>query len=295
MTKTELIIKLLSISGIGCKNARKLTDNLSPKVSTDNDLIDYLLLNSSKSRLKLDRSIIKTGIEKAYHIISKSQRLGISFIDFQSALYPTLLKEIDDPPLLLTYKGNIEILKSNCIAIIGVREPTPRGHADSYNCGKLVAKEGFAIVSGLAKGCDTVAHKGCLVAGGKAIAVVGNGLDIIYPMENTRLLNEILESGGLVISESFVGQKPSRGLLLQRNRIIAGIIKKLLVVEVGERGGTLYTSNLCLKTDIEIGCITHINEDRPGNLRLLANPEVIPLFCESDINHFIKPGTLFEK
>ena len=125
--------------------------------------------------------------------------------------------------------------------------------------------------------------------------MVVSGLDIIYPLENTRLLNEILESGGLVISESFVGQKLSRGLLLQRNRIIAGIIKKLLVVEVGERGGTLYTSNLCLKTDIEIGCITHINEDRPGNLKLLANPEVIPLFCESDINHFIKPGTLFEK
>lgn len=286
MANTNTLIKILSIRGIGNETARKLQAGW--ELSTDDGLLDYLYEQSSKiSRLKLTQEIIRLGIEKGKRVISDSMNAGISFVDFNSPSYPSLLKQITNPPLLLSYKGNSELLNSNCVALIGTRIPTVDGLNAGYYYGKFLGEQGQTIVSGLAKGCDTSAHKGCLDGNGKTIAVVANGLDSVYPIENKKLVQRILEKGGLILSKSFLGEKANAGTLLDRNRIQVGLCNKVIIVETGLRSGTSYTAELSLKNQRKTGCLIMDNEYRLGNLKLLERPCVTPIKNKDDLLRFI--------
>lgn len=289
MANIETLIKILSIKGIGRKTARLLIEKLPPGIITDNQLIDYLLLfSSNKSRLSLGLETIKAGINKGSRTITDSKKSDISFIEFNSVYYPTLLSKIDDPPLILSYKGDIEILKNSCIGIVGVRNPTSKGYHDSYYYGKELAQLGCTIVSGLAKGCDTFAHKGCIEANGKAIAVLANPLDTIYPFENKWLSEEILNKGGLLISESFLGQKLTAGTFLQRNRIQVGLCDAVVVIEANNSGGTMETIKLCLKNNRKVGCLVNGDRSRKNGAALYPSAKVQQLHNKGEVFQFLK-------
>lgn len=167
--------------------------------------------------------------------------------------YPESLKHIYDTPIILFYKGNRELLKhSYKIAMVGARECSNYGKQVSLQFSYELAKNDVCIVSGMAKGIDAYSHMGCLQAKGKTIAVLGNGLDQIYPKENSRLYEQILQTGGLILSEYIIGTKPNKLNFPARNRIISGLSKGVIVVEAKQKSGTLNTVDFALDQGKEV-------------------------------------------
>ena len=160
--------------------------------------------------------------------------------------YPSLLWEIPSPPPVLYYYGqvnrqeNLGIIPG--IGIVGTREPTEHGRRWTRKIATVLAKSGFTVISGLAAGIDGDAHQSCLRSGGRTIAVLGTGLDLIYPLQHRQLFEEIA-ANGLIVTEYPVGTKPDRGNFPARNRIIAGLSRATLVMEAPEKSGSLITAS----------------------------------------------------
>ena len=160
--------------------------------------------------------------------------------------YPTLLKEISDPPRVLYVQAtNLPLSCARTIAVVGTRRVTPYGESVTKSLTRALVEKGFTIVSGLASGVDTIAHQTALACGGRTIAVLGSGIDIIYPPSNARLYREIsLAKGSAIVSEFPPGVRPAREQFPRRNRIISGLSLGVVVIEGDERSGTLITARL---------------------------------------------------
>lgn len=184
---------------------------------------------------------------------------NIKIISIFSNEYPKKLKNIYDPPVILFAKGNISLLNKDSIAIVGARECSDYGKTISKEIAYNLAKKDKCVVSGLARGIDKYAHIGALQAEGSTIAVIGNGLDIIYPYENKKIFERILENNGLIITEYIIGTKPEKINFPQRNRIISGISDGIVVVEAKEKSGSLITADFALEQGKEIFAV-------PGNI-----------------------------
>ena len=175
-----------------------------------------------------------------------------NYFTIEDDIYPQCLKEISNPPLKLYYKGNLDLLKDErLIAVVGTRNPSSYGKLCCEYMVKKMTSANITIVSGFAKGIDSIAHKTSLLAGGKTIAVIASGLDIVYPASNLSLYREI-EEKGLILSEYEAGVKPFKFNFPQRNRIIAGLSKGTIVVESKDRGGSLITANLALEFNRDV-------------------------------------------
>jgi DNA processing protein len=184
---------------------------------------------------------------------------GVSLVTFGSDLYPEHLAEIYDPPLVLYVRGDVRILQDPAIAVIGTRHPTPYGLGMTERLSQDLANCGLVIISGLARGIDSMAHKGAVQARGRTIAVFGTGVDIIYPRENLKLAEQILELGGALVSEFPLGTAPNPHNFPVRNRIISGLSRGVLVIEAGEFSGTRITSRCALEQCREVFAV-------PGNV-----------------------------
>ena len=197
---------------------------------------------------KMSENILNVEIRKqakihlAYMIKNKIDIISILDND-----YPAILKEIYSPPICLYVKGNIKNLNGQNIAIIGCRQCSEYGKGIAQRFSYELSKNNINIVSGFAKGIDEYAHWGVVLAKGKTIAVLGNGLDIIYPKENRYLIDKILNNNGAIISEFPIGTKPEKMNFPLRNRIISGLSKKIIVVEAKRKSGTLITVDFALE------------------------------------------------
>lgn len=176
---------------------------------------------------------------------------GISFLTFREKAYPELLKHIYDPPVVLYIKGGFSLYDNISIAVVGSRSPTLYGKTVAQNLAAKLAASSVTVVSGMARGIDTMAHRGAIRANGRTIAVLGSSLDCIYPSENKGLANKI-QSNGAVISEFPMGTGPFKYNFPIRNRIISGLSLGTLVVEAGERSGALITARLALEQGREV-------------------------------------------
>ena len=210
---------------------------------------------------------IKNKLQKHIEYMKKN---NIKIISIEDTEYPKILKEIYDPPICLYVKGNIEILNNKNIAIIGCREPTDYGIKVTKYFSYNLANNNINIISGLAKGIDAYAHIGAIIAKKTTVAVVGTGLDIIYPKENKIIEEKILENKGAIISEYPLGTKPEKMNFPARNRIISGISQKILVIEAKEKSGTLITVDFALEQGRDVyvvpGNINSINSVGTNNL-----------------------------
>lgn len=197
--------------------------------------------------------------------------------------YPRLLQEIPTPPPLLYYRGIIdheEILGiTPTVGIVGTRHPSEYGRRWTRKISSILAKSGFTIVSGLAAGIDTEAHRACLEAGGRTIAVFGNGVDMVYPRENKSLAEQVVKQG-LAVSEYPAGTKPNSKHFPQRNRIIAGLSRAVLVMEAPEKSGALITADIANEfcRDVYVLPARLDDEKSHGCLQLInKGAEVIPI------------------
>lgn len=211
--------------------------------------------------------------------IAYMQRNNIDIISIQDKEYPEILKQIYDPPISLYIKGNKNILKNRAISIVGCREASEYGKKVAKYFAYNLAKNNVNIISGLAKGVDSYAHIGSICAylegidsqkgkhsyvynfqnSGKTVGVVANGLDMVYPNENKKLAEKILESGGAIISEYPLGTKPEKMNFPARNRIVSGMSKGVIVIEAKEKSGTLITVDFALEQGREVYVV-------PGNI-----------------------------
>jgi DNA processing protein len=198
-------------------------------------------------------------MELAQDEMGKAAGAGARIVALDDPGYPPQLKQIYDPPLILYMRGNEAVISQPGIALVGTRHPTPYGSGMSERLACDLAARGLVIFSGMARGIDTAGHRGAIAAKGKTVAVWGTGVDVVYPKENTRLVEQILALGGAVISEFPMGTFPAPQNFPIRNRIISGISLGVLVVEAAEYSGTRITARCALEQNREVFAV-------PGNV-----------------------------
>lgn len=184
-------------------------------------------------------------------------RCDADVITLYDKAYPKMLKYIADPPVVLYCRGKIDA-DAICVAVVGSRRATSYGAEMAVRLSKELARHGVTVVSGMARGIDTKAHIGALQGGGKTIAVLGCGVDVIYPQENGDLMNRIIQSGA-VISEYLPGAPPIPFNFPARNRIISGLSNSVVIVEANERSGSLITADFALEQGRDVFAV-------PGNI-----------------------------
>ncbi|MDP9039958.1 MAG: DNA-processing protein DprA [Acidobacteriota bacterium] len=195
---------------------------------------------------------------------------GGSFLTLGDVLYPVRLREIYDPPPVLWVRGDAELISRPGIAVVGTRQPSPYGAGMAEMLSRELAARRLVIQSGMARGVDTAAHKGALDAGGKTVAIWGTGIDVVYPKENKRLAERIVESGGAIVSEFPLGTFPAPQNFPLRNRVLSGISVGVLVIEAGEYSGTRITARCAMEQNRDVyavpGNVTNKNAWGPNTL-----------------------------
>lgn len=294
-TKDILIFK--NLKGLGNVTAFKLceyADNNKIDLISKHDYLDFY--NSAKNK-KIARAMKDYNIEDiiqaqnlADEIFENSKFLGINVISYYDNLFPNNLKKFtnkgkDAQPLILYYKGNIQnTLNRKAVTIIGTREITREGIVSGEFISKNMADQGFNIVSGLAIGCDTIAHKGALKSNnGITTAFLAHGLDTIYPKENKNLADEILEKNGVLISEYPIGTEVRGNYLVERDRLQAGMSDATIVIQTGIKGGTMHAVNTTIENKKplyvinfkDVNLLKH--EKIQGNLMLLEEGKALPI------------------
>lgn len=196
-----------------------------------------------------DKKIKICPLDTAEKEFENCQKIGAKIIIFSDNSYPKLLAEIPDAPPLITFLGDVSLLDKNILAIVGTRNASINGCKFTQNIASDLGKSGFVIASGMARGIDSAAHKASIKTG--TIAVIGGGIDNIYPPENEKLYHQIA-SEGLIISENSFGAKPLASSFPQRNRIISGISLGTIVVESTLKSGTLITARYAIEQNREV-------------------------------------------
>ncbi|NQV13864.1 DNA-protecting protein DprA [bacterium] len=245
------IIRILNIPGVG---PRKTLDLYHKFGSLENifSANPQELMQIPGIKGKTARAILAPLDEELLRGQTKLvEKFGIELITIWDEAYPPMLKEIYHPPVALFCRGNIQLLKEKCIGIVGTRTPTAYGKEVAANFAYKLAERGYTLVSGAAKGVDSIVHRNSLRAAGNTIAVLGNGVDRVYPAENRQLYKDIAGEG-LLVSEFLMGTKPDASNFPRRNRIISGLSGGTLVIEAAEQSGSLITAYFALDQNREV-------------------------------------------
>jgi DNA processing protein len=250
-------LALRLVPGLGARKAKQLLDEFRTPQA---------IFRASRSELEgsgISGSVAQSiasgcAFEDAVLQQQKLIETGTEIVPVRDPRYPARLREIFDPPVLLFARGRLDLLDTPMLAVVGTRRPTPYGMAVSERLAGDLGRASLTIVSGMARGIDTAAHKGVLACGGKTIAVFGCGVDIIYPAENRKLAAEIAEKG-LLVSEYPMGTPGHPQNFPVRNRIIAGMSIGVLVVEGAQYSGSSITAKLAMEQSREVFAV-------PGNV-----------------------------
>ena len=270
--ETISLIHLNLIQGVGLKTAQVLRDVFGSAEralrATADELRKIDGLSPAMCELLIQKPVLYP-IERELELINK---YGCQVLTLYDDAYPQLLKEIDSPPLVLYIKGELTSEDALSIALVGSRNAKDYGRKVSYRLSYQLAQCGLTVISGLAKGIDTSAHRGALEAGGRTIAVMGNGLSVIYPASNRDLVKKI-EASGALVSEFPLGVKPKPGNFPRRNRIISGLTLGTVVVEASNRSGALITARLAGEQGREVFAVPGeiFSELSAGTHRLINN------------------------
>ena len=250
-------IALMRVEGIGPRYAHRLIERFgSPEAVYHASLTELEACGlRAASAQALSR---QAGLEEAEKQLSKLEKTDFQAVTFGDARYPSQLREITDPPLVLYVRGSVEALGRYSVAVVGTRRPTAYGSSVTHRLAHDLALRNLVIVSGLARGIDSAAHRGALEAKGATVAVLGSGLDVIYPRENKSLAAKIADSGALV-SEFPLGTPPVPENFPIRNRIISGLALGTVVAEGAEYSGSLITARLAADYNREVFAV-------PGNI-----------------------------
>ncbi len=252
-------ISLNMTPGVGPRKATQLLERFG---SAENV---FHATRSELESLRIRAETIESILKREFHPraadeLNKVKDIGGDVLLLDDGSYPFLLREIADPPITLYVKGNWqECFDAPSVAVIGSRRCSTYGENASEMLSRDLAEHGICVVSGFARGIDTAAHRGAIRGKGKTIAVLGTGIDSVYPKENARLVDEILASGGAIVSQFPLETPPLKENFPYRNRIISGLSYGVLLVEASERSGSLITARLAMEQNREVLAV-------PGNI-----------------------------
>lgn len=294
--ENQIIQTLLLVPGMGRKAVIKYIDEKG--INCDESLKGvYDKLSSfavSNKRIKVpDIDGFEMLYEEAVRIFKIHEREGIETISILDETYPKELGKLSDKPLLLFVKGDASLLNERrCTAVIGARDASEHGIRAGRKLGKILAEAGEIIVSGLAIGCDTCAHQGCLDANGKTIAFLPSPITNIQPAINRHLAQDIIDNGGLLVSEYYDGQKVQQGYYVERDRLQSGISDGVIVIETAVKGGTMHTVEFCIKQDKILACYKPPEEfngkNTEGNIKLLEEGKAWGIGSKDDIDKYLE-------
>lgn len=244
-------IALNMVSGIGPVLVKKLKERFfSAKGIFEASVLSLSKVPGMNERIAADlKGILSSSVLKKE--LKEIKQENVRILCQEDILYPKLLKEIYDPPIVLYLKGELSLLEKATVAVVGCRRASFNGLQIAERLSQELSRRGICIVSGLARGIDTASHKGALKGPGSTVAVLGSGLKCVYPPENKRLFDEISRAGAL-ISEFSLNTAPHKSNFPRRNRIISGLSLGVVVVEAAQRSGSLITANMALNQNREV-------------------------------------------
>lgn len=245
MTEDLYVMWLSNIQGLGCKRVKDLIEYFGSAENIWNASLNTLLKVNFIPKHLIHKIYMSKDKEKVEKQLENLNKKNIQFISISNPKYPKLLKEIYDPPSILYIRGTLPDDDLEFVSIIGARRCSQYGSSVAYKLAKDLVKYNIVIVSGMARGIDSISQKGALDGGGYTIAVLGCGVDICYPPENRELMDKIIKHG-CVISEYPPGTPPIGKNFPSRNRIISGLSKITVVVEAGKNSGTFITAEQAL-------------------------------------------------
>ena len=252
-------VELNMTPGIGPRAAAKLLERFGSAEAV------YKATRAELEHLRLppetvDIIIARDLRSRAESEIEAVKKLGGDILLLDDGVYPSSLREIYDPPIVLYVKGAwSDCLNQPCIGVVGSRRCSTYGQNSAIMLARDLAQRGVTVVSGFARGIDAAAHRGALDAGGRTVAVLGTGIDEVYPREHKKLTEEVLERGGAVVSQFPLGTPPVSENFPYRNRIISGLSLGVVVVEAAENSGSLITARLAMEQNREVFAV-------PGNI-----------------------------
>ena len=283
--KVADILTLLEIKGIGPAKAKQVIDN-AKSINRDNfifNLKEYYNCTVTKSEWITINSNIKEKLERTVNS-------GIHCLPFYDENYPKILNNLSDPPLILFIKGEVSSINTSFpFAIVGTRNPSKFTIDKGSEVCEMITAKCDCIVSGLALGCDSIAHKSAIKLGIPTIAVLPNGLDTIYPKGNLDLSNNIIDKGGALLSEYPIGIKPQRHQFIARDRIQAGLSNAGFLLESSKKGGSMHCMRKLKSLNRTIGSLVPPKSQAKdmnwsGNQELLKDHSCISIETELEIN-----------
>lgn len=271
--ETELIIKLKHLPGFGTKTVELVAKAMIERnLFSDNDIVSYVQECIKTRYIRLNKELtpdlFQKAIDEAQRVLEKSLNNGVHIISQYDNLFPIQLKELksysnnrfkDVAPIILNYKGDIDSINNKkSIAIIGTRHPTIEGEEAGQYYGEYFAEKGYNIVSGLALGCDTIAHKATLnVHNGTTTAILAHGLHMISPKAHEKIAEEIIEKGGVLLSEYFYGTPAYKTYFVERDRLQAGLAIATIVIQTGVEGGTMYAAQATIDNNKILAVVSY--------------------------------------
>ena len=310
---TLTCLKDVGISGIGPKKILEIGETIENKNIVVNSLEELATLMGGMQKKQIRQVTLKSlnqASQCAKKTIEASRNHDIGYIGYYDDDFPAILRQTInedgklEPPLILWYRGDFSITKLPGLAVIGTREATPEGISGGEYLSGQFAQRGFNIVSGLAIGCDTCGHKGALKVGGKTTAILANGLDheSIYPPENQALAEEIVENGGLLLSEYRIGTPVNRFSLVARDRLQSGLSLATLVVQTGEHGGTMHAATATLQAGKPLYTMLFKDDATNQNEKCLGNALLVKKGAKyikgndniDEISNIVKNWTVFK-
>lgn len=293
--KLVYLRSLLSVEGIGPQKIFSLLSKFGSIedvfCSTQEQLISVAGINKTlASKIEFSKSNLSGTKKDLENTIEKLNKLGGHIISYWDNEYPELLKKIYFPPLIIFTLGDFAADDEFSIAVVGTRQPSIYGKLEAERFSFELASKKITIVSGLARGIDSVAHEAALKANGRTIAVIGSGLDVIYPPENKKLFERIKENG-VIVSEFELGTKPDAQNFPRRNRIISGLSLGTLIIETKLTGGAMQTAAYALDQNREVfalpGNVNVIQSEGPNSL--IQRSEAKLVTCPEDILLELEP------
>ena len=293
----RILVALQKLRGIGPKRALSALAPFGDMLANEDP--EYLFAETA-SKLGADPSMHGVAWSLSSIIMSKCKESDIGAVSILDAAFPARLRGIENPPTVLYVKGDYAALdaarETLVVAMVGTRGPTEYGARAGRALAQTAVELGATVVSGLAYGCDTLAHQACVDANGTTVAVLAQGLDTIYPKSNSSLAREILEGGGCLASEHCPGAKVGRWAFAARDRIQSGLSDCVFAVETGINGGTMHTVEFARQQGRQLGCLRHPSHVFPpdsvpdGNRKMIDEGWATPIYDTQEFIRFLRAG-----
>ena len=292
--KIRLALTILKLNKVGAATAIPALRLLDGVPQDPQSLHEALAAIQDKLKTKINHGIADLGdaFDKADRIIEQCANHEIKIAVDGASPFADEIWKIPDPPVVLYYRGRLtEAVDQPGIAVIGTRDPTDFGYKSGKKIASRCAKQGLTVVSGLAIGCDTSAHEGAIEAGGFTIAVLAHGLDTVYPAANRKLATEIIDNGGLLVSEYPPGVEMKNYQLVKRDRLQSGLSRAVIVIETDIKGGTMHTAGFAKKQERMLACINHPvgrrEDDKSRGNQKLIQEGATPIGSPEELQGFL--------